>query len=151
MNEMMSEAFMAELESRINRNETGDDGGMQDVFDRDDYVPPPIGGAGLQNFMPIFKDEGKTLKISEGVICVGRQHYLVESEEFKVEYDKEYRIRIKVTITVGGAETKIEEGDLFEAPNKEISYIPLYIATKGAIKKDYRGNFCVVARDAKTE
>lgn len=109
----------------------------------DTFSAPPIGGDGIQQFVPTRNDD--QIKIGQGVVCIGRKHYKVSG--ISAEGGAEYRLKI----VLGGLESNkisIEKGSGFEDPVDETSYIPLYkLGNEGEIIEDYRSNFCVVARD----
>ena len=120
------------------------DGGLDFVMmGQDDAEMPvvPIGG-GMENFKPTFDGEGK-ITIGEGYVCVGRKHYRIESRSG----DGSGAYRLKVALTIDGAVIEIEKGNGFDVPDGEVSYIPLYELSEKGIAKDYRGNFCVPARE----
>ena len=109
----------------------------------DTFYAPPIGGEGLQQFVPSRNKDGIT--IGPGVVCIGRKHYKVQG--ITAQGECEYRLKI----VLGGLnedKIEIEQGSGFDDPDEETSYIPLYqLDEEGEIIEDYRSNFCVVARD----
>ena len=138
------EAIMAQLQhlqSIVGAMSAGDSGlDFSGMMGNDDDVMPvvPIGG-GIENFDLKLVDDTK--KIGKGVVCIGRQHYLVAESEF--QGDGQYRLKVDLN----SMSVTVEKGDGFAMPEDEVSYIPLYEVTNEMIEKDYRSNFCVVARE----
>lgn len=121
------------------------DGGFDFVMmGSDDAEQPivPIGGGGIANFEPEITEEGE-IRINQGYVCVGRKHYRVGGDT----YESGGEFRLKVTLGVEGATIEIEKGDGFANPEENVSYIPLYEVSGDGIQNDYRGNFCVPARE----
>lgn len=98
----------------------------------------PIGG-GIENFD--VKKVGDETVIGKGVVCIGRKHYLVK--ESGLQGNGQYRLKVDLN----SMSVTVEKGDGFAEPEDEVSYIPLYEVVDGTIAKDYRSNFCVVARE----
>lgn len=138
------EAIMAQLQhlqSIVGAMFAGDSGlDFSGMMGNDDDVMPvvPIGG-GIENFD--VKKVGDETVIGKGVVCIGRQHYLVEESKF--QGDGQYRLKVDLN----SMSVTVEKGDGFAEPKDEVSYIPLYEVTNEMIEKDYRSNFCVVARE----
>ncbi|MBE6396482.1 MAG: hypothetical protein E7046_05720 [Lentisphaerae bacterium] len=138
------EMIKAQLHVLANDDEDSGQGGQYDLGCQqfDDPIAPPIGGDGMQQFVPTYEDE--QIKIGPGVVCVGRKHYRINGISAE---SGEMRLKI----VLGGlrtAEITIEKGSGFDDPEEETSYIPLYIlGERGEIIEDYRSNFCVVARE----
>jgi hypothetical protein len=138
------EAIMAQLQhlqSIVGAMYAGDSGlDFSGMMGNDDDVMPvvPIGG-GIENFDLKLGDGTK--KIGKGVVCIGRQHYLVKESGF--QGDGQYRLKVDLN----SMSVTVEKGDGFAEPEDEVSYIPLYEVVDGTIAKDYRSNFCVVARE----
>ena len=138
------EAIMAQLQhlqSIVGAMFAGDSGlDFSGMMGNDDDVMPvvPIGG-GIENF-DVKKVGGETV-IGEGVVCIGRKHYLVG--ESGLQGNGQYRLKVDLN----SMSVTVEKGDGFAEPKDEVSYIPLYEVVNGTIAKDYRSNFCVVARE----
>ena len=138
------EAIMAQLQhlqSIVGAMFAGDSGlDFSGMMGNDDDVMPvvPIGG-GIENFD--VKKVGDETVIGEGVVCIGRKHYLVE--ESGLQGNGQYRLKVDLN----SMSVTVEKGDGFAEPEDEVSYIPLYEVVDGTITKDYRSNFCVVARE----
>ena len=137
------EAIMAqlqELQSIVAAMGTGESGlDFSGMMGSDDDVIPNVPIGGMENFD--LKKVGDLTKIGEGVVCIGRKHYKVS--ESGLSGDGEYRLKVDLSsMTV-----IVEKGNGFEEPKDEVSYIPLYEVQNDSIVKDYRSNFCVVARE----
>ena len=138
-------AEIASLKAMVAALGAVEDGGFDFVMmGSDDSEQPivPIGGGGIANFEPEITEEGE-IRINQGYVCVGRKHYRVGGDT----YESGGEFRLKVTLGISGATIEIEKGDGFANPEENVSYIPLYEVSGDGIQNDYRGNFCVPARE----
>lgn len=134
-------AQLQEIQSVVYQMAAGGSGlDFSGMMGNDDNEMPnvPIGG-GIENFD--LKKNGESKVIGNGVVCIGRQHYIVNG--CKLSGDGQYRLKVDLS----SMEVTVEAGDGFEGPDDEVSYIPLYEVKDNEIVKDYRSNFCVVARE----
>lgn len=134
-------AEIASLKAMVAALGAVEDGGFDFVMmgsDDAEQAIVPIGG-GIENFD--VKKVGDETVIGEGVVCIGRKHYLVGKSG--LQGNGQYRLKVDLN----SMSVTVEKGDGFAEPEDEVSYIPLYEVVDGTIAKDYRSNFCVVARE----